>query len=820
MRPTPVRIEAPPGHTSQVQANPNGSYTWTQKPPDRGSDGRHFTFEDLEAIENSIFQNLRDRVMVIKPLVQFMDECEPIWKGAMSGMMRDWRSTPDMNNVIVQTKKEASEEDKIIREVRGSVNKLTPERYVPLKEKVSAIVAQIVREQQERAQQNAGGPEAPSGEEGGVLGEIVKIVYEAAVTQKHLAGTYAELCKDIATHEAEQRQENLGKGRFRRMLVNHCQKEFETLKQDNTRRAHLKRSGVVMTPEQEVHDTKARKRAVGNIHFVGELFKRQLLTEKIMHSILKLMLIPSGGDKGETEERLQELPEEDQLDTMAELLTTIGKQLDKREAKSYMEFYMKFLTRLSNDARISNRVRFKLQDVVQLRERGWVPRRDAEGPKTIEEFNRSLQQKQLKKEQDIYAGRSWVANAQPAMQGANPGGMMQQQQAQDHGGYQAGRAPIPAQAQQPLPRQEGRMSPPAAARRAAAQESQEATQIAHERLRCVREEGVEALERQCIDDVKARRETAVWVECVLAPSLQFSKGKDREAAVRMLRHLNEACSDQSVGAAFSACGGISGVLGRAAYNIFAKDLVADAPKLLQAFVEMIHPLVGKGLTDFGASHVFGQALLGCLAFKELEGESEASYEPVGKLLVELYKLMKVHKVPVPGCRIAVTASLLGADEALEEASKEMRCDVSLLVCKGLKEPTKAFEQIKEDLKDVKDAVSLGALGGVLAHLWQNMGQTDVKPFLAKMPAPLLECIKKLWMFLDWGDQKTGAARELAFFLSFAGQAGEAVHKKAKVFCIEFLALLKKQQIPLKLPAPGSLEPDLQKALEQISAYFS
>eukprot|EP00756_Hemistasia_phaeocysticola_P027867 Hpha_TRINITY_DN16144_c1_g10::TRINITY_DN16144_c1_g10_i1::g.4697::m.4697/K03260/EIF4G; translation initiation factor 4G len=285
---------------------------------------------------------------------------------------RDWRWAPE-TNPILQSKKDASAEEKTVREVRRAVNKLTPERYGPLKEKVLSIVAQIVREQQAQKQGRGSPAEtAPGGgKEGGILDEIVKIVHEAAVTQKHLAGTYAELCRDVARNEATQRQENVGKSRFRRMLVNHCQMTFETLCQDSSRRAQLKSSGVQMTPEQESQDTKAQKRAVGNIHFLGELFKHNLLTEKIMHAVLKRLMCSETGDK-------DRLPEEDQLDMMAELLNTIGKQLDKGHGKSYVMFYMRFLTKLCNDQRISNRVRFKLQTVTELRERHWMPRRKAD----------------------------------------------------------------------------------------------------------------------------------------------------------------------------------------------------------------------------------------------------------------------------------------------------------------------------------------------------------------------------------------------------------------------------------------------------------
>ena len=71
--------------------------------------------------------------------------------------------------------------------------------------------------------------------------------------------------------------------------------------------------------ELTVWDRKNRKRSLGNIRFIGELFKLKMLSETIMHECV-VRLLRSSSD-------------EESLECFAGLITTTGKDLDKPEAK-------------------------------------------------------------------------------------------------------------------------------------------------------------------------------------------------------------------------------------------------------------------------------------------------------------------------------------------------------------------------------------------------------------------------------------------------------------------------------------------------------
>lgn len=73
----------------------------------------------------------------------------------------------------------------------------------------------------------------------------------------------------------------------------------------------------LMAELEEARD-KARRRSLGNIKFIGELFKLKMLTEPIMHDCVVKLL---------------KNHDEESLECLCRLLSTIGKDLDFEKAK-------------------------------------------------------------------------------------------------------------------------------------------------------------------------------------------------------------------------------------------------------------------------------------------------------------------------------------------------------------------------------------------------------------------------------------------------------------------------------------------------------
>lgn len=197
---------------------------------------------------------------------------------------------------------------------------------------------------------------------------ISALVFEKSISEPLYCAAYAKLCR-VLTNDLKSVP---GNTHFRMLLLNRCQKEFEEEYEKN-----------ICLKELNDKDLKNRRRTLGNIQFLGELFKLKMVSEKIMHEcIFKLMCAnnPKAIDAN--------------LECLCKLLCTTGKDLDHAEAKPRMDQYFVQITKIIEKKKISSRIKFALKDVIELRSSNWVPRRHVEIPDTIDELNRQAQHKE------------------------------------------------------------------------------------------------------------------------------------------------------------------------------------------------------------------------------------------------------------------------------------------------------------------------------------------------------------------------------------------------------------------------------------------
>lgn len=155
-------------------------------------------------------------------------------------------------------------------------------------------------------------------------------------------------------------------------------------------------------------EVKARKRMLGNIIFVGQLYRFGVLIEAVMHSCIK-QLLEEVGVCVEIAVDLQfphsvvsfsqtEHPRPEDVECLCKLLTTVGRPMDnsKREIKradgstiktsDMMEVYFRRIETLIKSKALDARHSFMLQDLVDLRKDSWVERRKVRTSK-VESFN-------------------------------------------------------------------------------------------------------------------------------------------------------------------------------------------------------------------------------------------------------------------------------------------------------------------------------------------------------------------------------------------------------------------------------------------------
>jgi translation initiation factor 4G len=231
-------------------------------------------------------------------------------------------------------------------------------------------------------------------------------------------GEKTKLFGAFATKE-EAQQDAMKKASFKRLLLNQCQEEFERnvrssggtaaleaaareakekAKKDALAASTFAREQGVTPPETpdelelEVWVMKLKRRMLGNVKFIGELFKQQLLKEKIMHECIKLLL----GSLDDT----NSVPDDESIEAAAKLFLTIGKQLESpATSKCKLDAYCKRLSVLSkNTQHLAARTRFMLQDLLECRRNGWKERRAKDGPHKLGAKVTTMQQQQGKSE--------------------------------------------------------------------------------------------------------------------------------------------------------------------------------------------------------------------------------------------------------------------------------------------------------------------------------------------------------------------------------------------------------------------------------------
>ncbi|KAK1364630.1 MI domain-containing protein [Heracleum sosnowskyi] len=241
------------------------------------------------------------------------------------------------------------------RQLKGILNKLTPQNFERLFEQVKQVNI----------------------ENAGTLTGVISQIFDKALMEPTFCEMYANFCYHLSG-ELPDFCENNEKITFKRLLLNKCQEEFERgeREQEEANRPEEEGEAKQSDEEREEKRVQARRRMLGNIRLIGELYKKKMLTERIMHECIKKLL-------GQYQN-----PDEEDLEALCKLMSTIGEMIDHPKAKVHMDAYFDMMAKLSNNMKLSSRVRFMLKDSIDLRKNKWQQRRKVEGPKKIEEVHR------------------------------------------------------------------------------------------------------------------------------------------------------------------------------------------------------------------------------------------------------------------------------------------------------------------------------------------------------------------------------------------------------------------------------------------------
>ena len=145
--------------------------------------------------------------------------------------------------------------------------------------------------------------------------------------------------------------------------------------------AYLRKQLGGKPSEDELEEArlKYRVRKLGNVKFIGELYKLHLMPGKVMRKHVLVPLLDKSKDKAASG-----VVRGAAIEKLVKLLTTIGETLEERD-DDLADRCFALLGRISeaDDKSLVSRVRFLLLDLLELRDNDWVPRRTQERPQRI-----------------------------------------------------------------------------------------------------------------------------------------------------------------------------------------------------------------------------------------------------------------------------------------------------------------------------------------------------------------------------------------------------------------------------------------------------
>ncbi|GBG27694.1 Eukaryotic translation initiation factor 4G [Hondaea fermentalgiana] len=340
----------------------------------------------------------------------------------------------------------AHELEATIKKVNGILNKLTLEKFDRLSKQMLEIPMKSVK----------------------MLKETMAAIFDKALSESKFGELYADLCRVIVESKGKNHQwdfvetkERDGKyyftasddenepdetrlvgpydseekalemaakmTDFKRILLNKCQEEFEKETQiqesealvEEMKNLYMNETDKAKKAEAQIkysdakyESLKIKRKVLGNIQFIGELFKKKILTEKVMHSCIIKILNPK-----------QEIPEEEDLECLCRLLTTIGSTLDSSpvpRTKQLVDEYFAKLRRIAGNKDLDARYRFMIMDVIELRENKWQARREELKAKKIEDVHKDAAREEQEKARQTARGGG-ARGAPPARGGGSFG---------------------------------------------------------------------------------------------------------------------------------------------------------------------------------------------------------------------------------------------------------------------------------------------------------------------------------------------------------------------------------------------------------------
>lgn len=305
---------------------------------------------------------------------EFKQEEEASWREEEPAPLKksdnSWAMIQEQRRKAKALNPEGKTDDEIIRSMKSILNKLTIEKYDKLYLQMLNTGISTV--------------------------EHVKIliheVMEKAQTQHHFIEMYSTFCVHLHEWFNENQVSDDPKTGFKRILLNECQSLFERC---------LKKQDTSDLQGEELEEAKAKYKLtmLGNIKFVGSLLGKRMLATSVLVAI--------------AEDLITDPCSPEALESLSVFLTSVGGTFDRPDWQHHkrLEAIFDQLEKKKSDKKVPARIRFLIQDVLDLRASGWEDQKKAtkkiEGPMKLEDVHEKASQEELSKSQWTEPEKPW-----------------------------------------------------------------------------------------------------------------------------------------------------------------------------------------------------------------------------------------------------------------------------------------------------------------------------------------------------------------------------------------------------------------------------
>ena len=263
------------------------------------------------------------------------------------------------------------------RWIRGTASTLDPNSTKLVHRKVTSLLNKLTVKNFDSVSNQiiSWANKSENEDDGRTLVQVAELIFVRAINEPLGSEMYLRLCQKVMDQISPNVQKVsikntdgkpiAGGQLFRKFLVGRIQEEFErgwvpkhakvipSSGEDEAAEQAKHKDGVVgkleLYSDQHYAAQKAKRRRLGLTMFLGELFKAKVLPERIMHRCVKKLLCN------------QENPDEEAIENLCKLLTTIGQTLDTGKARIHMNVYVSRMDQLTECQNIRPRFRFMLQ---------------------------------------------------------------------------------------------------------------------------------------------------------------------------------------------------------------------------------------------------------------------------------------------------------------------------------------------------------------------------------------------------------------------------------------------------------------------------